>query len=127
MSTTPWNNDINVLELPWQQEKLDSVRRRACKSGEANGKLVFGMMESDDVVTPHPAIRRGLSIVKQALESRGYEVRSLTWRYRPVNQIRPINENDRSSSGVRHRMGLRRKIWYVILTIRNPNSPTTAD
>ena len=77
LNARPWLTDIGVLELPWKQEMLDSVRRRACRPGDHNGKLVFGLMETDNTVNPQPAIQRGLGVVKQALEDCGYEVKLL--------------------------------------------------
>lgn len=78
INTRPWLSDVSVLELPWQQEKLDAIRRRKCKSSKSNGNLVFGMMASDEVSGPDPAIQRGLAIVKEALENCGYEVWNFT-------------------------------------------------
>lgn len=75
LGASPWLADIDVLELPWQQEKLDAVRRRAYKPGQAVGRLVLGLMETDDSVRPYAAIRRGLAITRRALLSCGYEVR----------------------------------------------------
>ena len=77
--SSPWTYDSDILELPWRKDKYDSIVTRSCDvSGtEANGRLVFGILESDDHVTPHPPIRLALQRVKQALISCGYEVRFL--------------------------------------------------
>lgn len=76
LDSAPWRKDVDLLEMPWQQEKLDSIRRRKSELGGANGRLVFGLMETDDLVVPESAIRRGLATVSQALKDRGYEVNS---------------------------------------------------
>ncbi|KAH6666655.1 amidase signature domain-containing protein [Halenospora varia] len=70
----PWNNDIEVIEMPWKEKVLQSTRNRTCRRGERNGKLVFGMMGCDKTVTPHPPVQRALNIVKAALLERGYEI-----------------------------------------------------
>lgn len=74
LDTLPWNNDIDVIEMPWKDEALQSVRNRSCNQGERNGKLVFGLMRSDKTVNPHPPVQRALELVRGALLERGYEV-----------------------------------------------------
>lgn len=75
LNSTPWMYDIDNLEMPWRQEKYDSILARRCVSqGEANGRLVFGLMTSDHHVHPHPPIRWALQKVKKALLSCGHEV-----------------------------------------------------
>lgn len=77
--SSPWNYDMEILEIPWRKEKFDSILARKCDpSGtEANGRLVFGVLEDDGHVNPHPPVRIALQRVKQALSSCGYEVRGL--------------------------------------------------
>lgn len=74
--SSPWNYDNEVLELPWRKDKHDSILARKCDPSESepNGRLVFGMLESDEHVNPHPPVRLALKMVKQALMSCGYEV-----------------------------------------------------
>ena len=74
LETLPWNNDIDVIEMPWKDDVLQSVRNRSCNQGKRNGKLVFGIMGCDMTVKPHPPIQRALKIVRDALLERGYEV-----------------------------------------------------
>jgi amidase len=62
LSTKPWNYDPNVLPLPWRQPE------------DVNGVLVFGLMEFDGIVKPHPPIARALRIVAQALKDKGHKV-----------------------------------------------------
>lgn len=70
----PWQSDINVIEIPWREEVLQSVRNRSCGRNERNGRLVFGIMGCDKTVTPHPPVQRAIRIVREALLARGYEV-----------------------------------------------------
>lgn len=74
--SSPWTYDDEILELPWRREKHESVLTRRCDplGTEANGRLVFGVLESDDHVQPHSPIRLALQKVKQALLNCGYEV-----------------------------------------------------
>ncbi|TKA25169.1 hypothetical protein B0A50_05867 [Salinomyces thailandicus] len=84
--SSPWTYDDNALELPWRQEKYDSIIARRCNlSGiEPNGRLVFGMLDSDDHVHPHPPIRLTLRRVKQALLRCGHEI--IQWKPPPQNE-----------------------------------------
>ena len=77
--SSPWTYDDEILELPWRKEKHESILARRCDpfGTEANGRLVFGVLESDDHVQPQPPIRLALQRVKQALLSCGYEVNPL--------------------------------------------------
>lgn len=72
----PWTYDPEILELPWREEKYNSISARRCdpSGAEPNGRLVFGLLESDGHVTPHPPVRLALERVKQALLRCGYEV-----------------------------------------------------
>lgn len=69
-----WRNDIDVIEMPWKEEVLQSIQNLSCARGERNGKLVFAVMSDDKFVKPHPPIRRAIEIVREALLERGYEV-----------------------------------------------------
>lgn len=76
LEASPWTSDIDMLEIPWRQEKHDRILARGCSSASsaANGRLVFGIMNSDSNVSPHPPIRIALQVVKTALIESGYEV-----------------------------------------------------
>ncbi|KAK5172025.1 uncharacterized protein LTR77_003662 [Saxophila tyrrhenica] len=74
LSSEPWGlSDVDVLELPWRQEKLDAIRRRKSRNG-SSGRLVFGVVECDAHVTPHPPVAKAIATTIQALERYGYEV-----------------------------------------------------
>lgn len=76
LGSSPWMYDIDTLEIPWREEKVESIITRRCKSPtEANGRLVFGLMTSDGNVNPHPPVRIALQKVKKALTDCGHEVR----------------------------------------------------
>ncbi|MCJ1436725.1 hypothetical protein MMC27_006107 [Xylographa pallens] len=74
LDTSPWKEDIDVLEMPWSDDKIQTVRNRACRRGERDGKLTFGIMNCDKFVLPHPPVNRAMKLVTQALLERGYEV-----------------------------------------------------
>ena len=74
LDTNPWKEDFDVLEIPWRDDRIQAVRNRACRPGEKDGKLTFGIMSCDEVVQPHPPVKRAIKLVTQALLERGYEV-----------------------------------------------------
>jgi amidase len=74
LSTCPWEEDYEVVDLPWSQEKLHRVQELSCDEGQTNGRLVFGIMNWDGNVNPHPPVQRAMKLLVDALEERGYEV-----------------------------------------------------
>lgn len=74
VSSNGWQDDYEVVDLPWSDEKLANTRNRICQTGQSNGSLVFGMMKSDGRVYPHPPVQRALLMIEDALRQRGYEV-----------------------------------------------------
>lgn len=74
LDTSPWQDDCDVVEIPWREEKLQSIRNRASRRGERDGKLVFAVMGCDGHVQPHPPVRRGIALVTEALLQQGHEV-----------------------------------------------------
>ncbi|MCJ1482736.1 hypothetical protein MMC06_002902 [Schaereria dolodes] len=74
LSTRPWQDDCEVMELPWLEEKVNLMKQRRCANGERNGKLVFGIMKWDGHVQPHPPIQRAMRLVADALRERGYDI-----------------------------------------------------
>ncbi|KII95903.1 hypothetical protein PLICRDRAFT_232733 [Plicaturopsis crispa FD-325 SS-3] len=63
LSSQPWLRDPDVLPIPWraEQEILPD-------------KLCFAYSVGDEVVTPHPPIRRGLAHTIDKLRAAGHEV-----------------------------------------------------
>ncbi|KYG41620.1 hypothetical protein M433DRAFT_75476 [Acidomyces richmondensis BFW] len=74
LESKPWLYDPEVVEIPWRQDKFDSIISRTCSRGQQNGRLTFGILSSDDFVEPHPTIGQAIAIVKKALQQCGYEV-----------------------------------------------------
>ena len=77
LDTSPWQDDCDVVEMPWREEKIQSIRNRTCRRGEKDGKLVFAVMGCDGQVNPHPPVQRGMALVTKALLKQGYEVCSI--------------------------------------------------
>ncbi len=74
LEASPWLDDCDVVEMPWREEKLQSIRNRTSRAGERDGKLVFAIMSCDGNVLPHPPVQRGIKLVTNALLQQGYEV-----------------------------------------------------
>ena len=74
LDTSPWQDDCDVIEIPWREDKLQSVRNRAARRREKDGKLVFAVLNCDGNVKPHPPVQRAMGLVTKALLQRGYEV-----------------------------------------------------
>ena len=55
LGAEPWTTDTSLLPIPWRDFELPNPLRIA-------------VMWSDDVVTPHPPIQRGLEAVVKALK-----------------------------------------------------------
>lgn len=80
LDTSPWQDDCDVVEIPWRHEKLQSIRDRSSRRGERDRKLVFAVMSCDGHVKPHPPVQRGIALVTEALLQQGYEVCQLSQR-----------------------------------------------
>ncbi|KAG9241764.1 amidase signature domain-containing protein [Calycina marina] len=74
LDVSPWQEDIDVIEMPWREEVLQATRNRSCIPGERNGRLVFAILACDYTVNPHPPVQRAVKMVRQALLDQGYEV-----------------------------------------------------
>ncbi len=76
LSTSPWEEDFEVLDMPWRDEKIRQISQRSTSRCGSNkdGKLVFGIMKSDGNVRPHPPVQRAVNLVADALEASGHEV-----------------------------------------------------
>lgn len=74
LESFPWQDDVDVVEMPWKEEVLQSIRNRSCVQGERDGRLTFGIMACDQTVKAHPPVQRAIKIVKEALLEHGYEV-----------------------------------------------------
>jgi amidase len=76
LETQPWLRDPVLVPIPWRQDLADEVLERATASGSSNDKkpLKLGIYWTDNVVTPHPPITRGLRIVVDAVQNAGHKV-----------------------------------------------------
>ena len=83
LDTCPWQDDCDVTEIPWRDEKLQSTRSRTARRGEKDGKLVFAVMDCDGYVRPHPPVQRAIGLVTKALLQQGYEVCRWLERFGP--------------------------------------------
>lgn len=62
----PWEVDYTVHPIPWRQEAYDEALE--------NKKLRVGLMTTDGVCAPSPAIARGLELTVAALQKAGHDV-----------------------------------------------------
>ncbi|KAJ7040376.1 general amidase [Mycena alexandri] len=72
LSERPWLKDAMVIRKPWSEEEYKLVEHGN------GGKLCFAIMWDDGVIAPHPPIRRGLEITKNALLAAGHQV--IDWK-----------------------------------------------
>lgn len=81
LDTSPWQDDSDIVEIPWREEKLQSIRSRTARHHERDGKLVFAVMSCDGNVQVHPPVQRAVALVTKALVQRGYEI--IEWQPPP--------------------------------------------
>ena len=98
LDTFPWQDDCDVVEMPWREEKLQGIRSRTAQRHERDGKLVFAVMACDGNVPVHPPVQRAMALVSKALLERGYEVRNLL----KFDSRSCADDTCRLSSGSRH-------------------------
>lgn len=66
ISMKPWEMDYSVHPIPWRDEEFQSTA--------GSQKLRIGVMMSDGVVPPSPAIRRAINMAVTALKKAGHVV-----------------------------------------------------
>ncbi|MCJ1309737.1 Acetamidase [Agyrium rufum] len=69
LSQEPWLYDPLVVELPWREEHAVEVQKLS-----KDGKLAFGVMKHDGVVTSFPPVQRAVDEVVASLEKQGHKV-----------------------------------------------------
>ncbi|KAJ7675379.1 general amidase [Mycena rosella] len=69
MSAQPWLKDPMVIRKRWSDEEYNLMDH-----GNGVKKLCFAIMWDDAVIMPHPPVRRGLEITKNALLAAGHQV-----------------------------------------------------
>jgi amidase len=74
LSQKPWLYDPLVLELPWRDEAETEALDLISASQGGSGKLAFGVMKHDGVVTVQPPVARAMDIVVETLKKLGHKV-----------------------------------------------------
>lgn len=76
LSQELWLHDLIANEIPWRYEQEKEIHERTGYMGNASkvGKLVFGVLKHDGLVSPTPPIRRAIDMVVEKLEGLGHEV-----------------------------------------------------
>ena len=74
--TEPWRRDPGVVPLPWNKPIFRATLERVNVDGSAkpNMQLKLGVCWTDNLVTPHPPITRGLEMVVNAVKNAGHKV-----------------------------------------------------
>jgi amidase len=67
ISKQPWQKDPLVIRKRWSDEEYSLI-------DHGNGeKLCFAIMWDNGLIVPHPPVRRGLEITKNALLAAGHQ------------------------------------------------------
>lgn len=77
LSQEPWLHDPLVIELPWRDAQEQAIFDMV-KSTSSSGRLSFGVMKSDGIVTLQPPVARAIDTVAAALEKAGHNV--IEWK-----------------------------------------------
>ena len=67
VSQRPWLKDPLAVRKPWNEEEYGLVEHGHGKN------LCFGILWDDELIVPHPPVRRGLEETKQALIAAGHK------------------------------------------------------
>lgn len=84
LSTQPWLRDPVVFSVPWRDEIVAETLARVAPDGSAKSdqkSLKFGILYTDNIVTPHPPVARGLHALEDALKKAGHKV--VSWNPPP--------------------------------------------
>ncbi|EEQ34981.1 putative amidase [Microsporum canis] len=77
LSTQPWLRDPVVFSIPWRDEIAAETLARAAPNGSAKSDqkpLKFGILYTDNIITPHPPVTRGLHVIEDAIKKAGHKV-----------------------------------------------------
>ncbi|KAF2641022.1 amidase [Massarina eburnea CBS 473.64] len=77
LAQKPWLYDPLVHEIPWRDDHDREIRDLIHGLDTGKGRLTFGVMRTDGIVTPHPPVRRAIDILVSALQNAGHEI--LEW------------------------------------------------
>ena len=131
-----WEVDYTVHPIPWRDELYTSTADLATTT-DTNTKLRIGVMLSDGVVPPTPAIRRAINLTATALRKAGHTVIDLPTTSLPSSaqpalalqiasillcgdggatykrQFRSFERNDPGAAQISFYMGLPRPVKYL--------------
>lgn len=76
LETQPWLRDPSLVPIPWRQELTDQTLAKTAIDGSSNHQkpLKLRIYWTDNVVTPHPPIARGLRTVVECVKKAGHQV-----------------------------------------------------
>ncbi|KAG9017915.1 hypothetical protein FRB95_012773 [Tulasnella sp. JGI-2019a] len=80
LDAKPWNKDPFVARKPWSEAEYLLEDH-----GGPGQKLCFAVMYDNQLVRPHPPIRRALRMVEDALKAAGHIV--IEWENHPLDMI----------------------------------------
>lgn len=70
----PWEVDYTVHPIPWREDDYTSILSSDTDSSTTPKTLRIGIMESDGVVPPAPAISRAIHLCTSALKDAGHHI-----------------------------------------------------
>lgn len=76
LATKPWLRDPSLVPISWRQDIVEQTLARATSNGIVNDQrpLKLGIYWTDNVVTPHPPVARGLRTVVERVKQAGHKV-----------------------------------------------------
>ena len=78
LSQKPWLHDPLVIELPWRDELEKEILDLIQSSKGGSGKLAFGVMKHDGMVSVQPPVARAMDIVVETVKKLGHKV--IEWK-----------------------------------------------
>ena len=72
LASKPWIINPTLVPIPWRDNSCEAERSR-------RRRIKIGIMWSDDVVTPHPSVTRGLEMMVARLKNLE-EVETVDWK-----------------------------------------------
>ncbi|OAL70015.1 hypothetical protein A7D00_5544 [Trichophyton violaceum] len=100
LSTQPWLRDPVVFSVPWRDDIVAEILARVTPDGSAKSdqkSLKFGILYTDNIVTPHPPVTRGLHVLEDALKKAGHKV--VSWNPPPHSTAIEIHLGFMSADG----------------------------
>ncbi|EZF92605.1 hypothetical protein H113_06551 [Trichophyton rubrum MR1459] len=110
LSTQPWLRDPVVFSVPWRDDIVAEILARVTPDGSAKSdqkSLKFGILYTDNIVTPHPPVTRGLHVLEDALKKAGHKV--VSWNPPPHSTAIKIHLGFMSADGgndIKKQLGL---------------------